>query len=125
MKHTLIYTIVALMLSACTATPTTETIDDARRHIDLGHPDRAAETIGKLAESSDSISVDQLIDIAILLIQAAEDSGNEEYIAQATRCYRKAFANDSVAATAHVDSLPTEDTPRAALLEQLRISLSQ
>ncbi len=125
MKHSIIYAIVALMLTACSATPPSETIDAARQYIDFGQPENAAKAVNRLAESSDTIAIDQLIDISILLIQAAEDTGNEEYIAQATRCYRKAFACDSVAAAAYVDTLPTDDTPRAALLEQLRISLAQ
>lgn len=125
MKQIIAYTTLALLLTACGATPVADTIDNARRDIDNGNADRAADAITEMVESADAIAPDRLLDVSILLIKAAEETGNEEYIAQATRCYRKAFALDSAAAAAYIDTLPTDDTPRAALLEQLRLSLPQ
>lgn len=122
MKY-LVFILVMVVLSSCKGTPVSDSIDSARFDIDNGQPDRAAATITAAVECKDSISVAELLDVSILLIHASEDSGNEEYIAQATRWYRRAYGIDSVAVQAYVDTLSTADMSRAMLLEQLRRSL--
>lgn len=123
MKQHIIHIIAALILTACSAAPVADTIDAARRDIDLGNPDRAAAAVSTALSQADTIPVAHLLDISILLIQASEETGNEEYIAQAARCYRQAFARDSVATQAYLDTLSPDHTPRAMLLEQLRLAL--
>jgi len=122
MKY-LIFILVMAVLSGCAGAPVTDAVDSARFDISNGNPDRAAATITAAVEGVDTITVASLLDASILLIQAAEESGNEEYIAQATRCYRKAYGMDSAEVQTYIDTLSTMDMSRAMLLEQLRRSL--
>lgn len=123
---------VAIMIMQACATRTAPAFSDRLAEADAaladGNYERAQDMANEMLEiamtaDSDAVGETESAHLGLLFMKLSEKQHEDENVADATQCIRRAFRFSGDSLKAFFASLPLEDTPRFVLLRRIGLSI--
>lgn len=123
---------VAIMIMQACATRTAPVFSDRLAEADAaladGNYERAQDMANEMLEiamtaDSDAVGETESAHLGLLFMKLSEKQHEDENVADATQCIRRAFRLSGDSLKAFFASLPLEDTPRFVLLRRIGLSI--
>lgn len=123
--------IAIMMMQAC-ATSTAPTFSDRLAEADAALADGDYERAQRMANEmlgvamtadSDAVGDSDAAHLGLLFMKLSEKQHEDENVADATQCIRRAFRLSDDSLKAFFAALPLEDTPRFVLLRRIGLSI--
>lgn len=115
-----------LLLAACVGR-LSDPVAEAEYEYSVGDVDAARSICENLLAGTraDSLSVDNLCRLSVLMVKLAEHGDEEASMVAAARCMQTAISRDSDSVAAFVRALPVDEQAQTVLIQQLSNSIDQ